>query len=144
MHDAFTKTASVSSVIHRTGTSKVSSKFSPSFGVRHGLIKDPNWPPAQFPEHGSAASRRFRRIATTFDVALRGEQVTVTGDISEGGAMFLLDRRVDTKVIDVIVVGRAARAEVISASKQGNRFAHHCRFLDVTESRPVWEAIASS
>ncbi len=144
MHDAFTKTASVSSVINRTGTSKVSSKFSPSFGVRRGLIKDPNWPPAEFPEHGAAASRRFRRIETTFDVALRGEQVTVKGDVSQGGAMFLLDRRVDTKVIDIVVKGHAARAEVLSASKKGAMFAHHCRFLDVSESQPVWEAIASS
>lgn len=140
----FTKSASLSTVINRTGRTSASDKFSPSFGVRRGLIKDPNWPPAHFPEHGSAASRRFRRIDSTFDVALRGEQVTVTGDISEGGAMFLLDRKVDTKVVDVVVQGKAARAEVLSASKKGLLFAHHCRFLDAAESLPVWEAIAVS
>ncbi len=144
MDNTFTKSGSVSSVINRTGRTTASSKFSPSFGVHRGLIKDPNWPPAQFPEHGTAASRRFRRIDSNFDVALRGEQVAVTGDISEGGAMFLLDRRVDTKVIDVVIKGMAARAEVLSASKKGSMFAHHCRFLDSAESLPVWEAVASS
>lgn len=142
--DAFTRAASVSSVINRTGTTKPSGKFSPSFGVRRGLIKDPNWPPAHFPEGGNAASRRFRRIETKFEVVVRGTRSPVTGDISEGGAMFLLDRRLDTTTIGVVVAGKAARAEVLSVSEKGNLFAHHCRFVDVSESLPVWEAIASS
>jgi hypothetical protein len=144
MHDAFSKAGSVSSVINRTGRSTASGKFSPSFGVHRGLIKDPNWPPAQFPEHGSAASRRFRRIDTRFVVATRGEELSVAGDISEGGAMFLLDRRVDTKVVDVVFNGHSARAEVLSCSKKGALFAHHCRFLDQNESKPVWQAVASA
>lgn len=144
MHDAHSKSASVSSVINRTGTSKPSGKFSPSFGVRHGLIKDPNWPPAQFPESGNAASRRFRRVETKFEVVVRGVRTPVTGDISQGGAMFLLDRRLDTTTIGVVAAGKAARAEVLSVSQKGNLFAHHCRFVDVSESLPVWEAIASS
>ncbi len=144
MHDAFTKSASVSSVINRTSTSKASGKFSPSFGVRHGLIKDPNWPPAEFPEHGTAASRRFRRIDGAFDVAVRGDVVKVKGDLSQGGAMFLLDRRVETKVVDIGLKGQWARAEVLSTSKKGTLFAHHCRFIDASESQPVWEAIAKS
>jgi hypothetical protein len=144
MDNVFTKSNSVGSMINRTGRSTAAGKFSPSFGVRRGLIKDPNWPPAQFPEHGTAASRRFRRVEATFDVALRGEQVRVNGDVSEGGAMFLLDRRVETKVVDVVVQGKAARAEVLSASKKGHFFAHHCRFLDSAESLPVWEAVASA
>jgi hypothetical protein len=148
MSDVFTKSSSVGSVIHRQGRSTAAGKFSPSFGVRRGLIKDPNWPPAQFPEHGSAASRRFRRVESIFDIAItRGqdsESIEVKGDVSEGGAMFLLNRRLDAKHIDVVVKGHAAKAEVLSTSKKGNAFAHHCRFLDVTQSRPVWEAIASS
>lgn len=144
MHDAFSKAGSVSSVINRTGRSTASGKFSPSFGVHRGLIKDPNWPPAQFPEHGTAASRRFRRVDTSFVVATRGEELSVKGDISEGGAMFLLDRRVDTKVVDVVFNGQSARAEVLSCSKKGHLFAHHCRFLDQSESKPVWQAVASA
>ena len=144
MSDVFTKSGSISSVINRKGHSTASGKFSPSFGVHRGLIKDPNWPPAEFPEHGTAASRRFRRVEMTFGVELRGETREVHGDVSEGGAMFLLDRRVETKHVDIIVKGVAARAEVLSASKKGASFAHHCRFIDSAEALPVWEAVASS
>ena len=144
MSDVFTKSNSVSSVIHRKGHSTAAGKFSPSFGVRRGLIKDPNWPPHEFPEHGSAASRRFRRVEMAFGIELRGEAHQVKGDVSEGGAMFLLEHKVDSKHVEIIVKGHAARAEVLSASKKGNFFAHHCRFLDSSESLPVWEAVASS
>lgn len=144
MSDVFTKAGSVSSVINRKGHSTASGKFSPSFGVHRGLIKDPNWPPAEFPEHGTAASRRFRRVEMQFGVELRGEAHQVRGDVSEGGVMFLLDRKVETKHVDIIVKGLAARAEVLSASKKGTAFAHHCRFIDSAEALPVWEAVASS
>ena len=144
MTDVFTKSGSVGSVIHRQGQSTASGKFSPSFGVRRGLIKDPNWPPAHFPEHGTAASRRFRRVESTFDLSFRGEQIEVKGDVSQGGAMFVLNRRLDTKQIEIVVKGHKAKAEVLSTSKKGNAFAHHCRFLDVSESGPVWEAVARS
>lgn len=144
MHDAFSKSNSVSSVINRQGRSTASGKFSPSFGVRRGLIKDPNWPPAHFPESGTAASRRFRRVEVSFTVAARGEELAVKGDVSEGGAMFLLDRRLDTKVVDVVVKGKAARVEILSCSKKGNLFAHHCRFLDRAESEPVWQVVSVS
>jgi hypothetical protein len=144
MSDVFTKSSSVASVINRKGHSTNAGKFSPSFGVRRGLIKDPNWPPHEFPEHGSASSRRFRRVETSFGIELRGEAHDVKGDVSEGGAMFLLDRKLDSKQVDIIVKGHAARAEVLSASKKGNFFAHHCRFLDASESLPVWQAVASS
>jgi hypothetical protein len=58
--------------------------------------------------------------------------------------MFLLDRRVETKHVDIVVKGKAARAEVLSASKKGHAFAHHCRFIDSAEALPVWEAVATS
>ncbi len=144
MDNAFTSSNSVGSVARRRVRSKASAKFSPSFGVHRGLIKDPNWPPAEFPEHGTAASRRFRRVETAFDVGLRGESVTVVGDVSQGGAMFLLGRRVETKVVDIMVQGVSARAEVLSTSKKGALWAHHCRFLDAAESMPVWQQVASS
>lgn len=144
MDNTFTSAGSFSSVSRRRVRSKASEKFSPSFGVHRGLIKDPNWPPAAMPEGGSAASRRFRRVEAKFDVELRGESVTVVGDISQGGAMFLLSRKVETKVVDIVVQGRAARAEILSTSQKGDLFAHHCRFLDSSESLPVWHTIAKS
>ncbi|MFZ5440837.1 MAG: PilZ domain-containing protein [Myxococcota bacterium] len=144
MHDAFTKSASVKSVLNRPVHKKAAEKFSPSFGVHRGLIKDPNWPPAAFPEHGTAASRRFRRVELPFEISLRGEVMAVTGDISEGGAMFLLDHRLDAKHVDVVFKGHQARVEVLSTSKKGARFAHHCRFLDVAEVAPLWAAVAQS
>lgn len=144
MSDVFTKSSTISSVINRKGHSLASGRFSPSFGVHRGLIKDPNWPPAQFPEFGTAKARRFRRVEMSFSVELRGATVNVQGDVSEGGAMFLLDHEVDTKVVDVIVTSKVARAEVLSVSRRGNAFAHHCRFVDTAEARPVWEAVASS
>lgn len=144
MHDAFTKSASVKSVINRSAHTKASEKFSPSFGVHRGLIKDPNWPPAEFPEHGTAASRRFRRVELPFDISVRGESHAVKGDLSQGGAMFLLDRRIETKHIDVVFQGHVARAEVLSTSKKGAAFAHHCRFLDVAEVAPLWAAVSQS
>lgn len=144
MTDVFTKASSVGSVITRQGRSMASGKFSPSFGVHRGLIKDPNWPPARFPEHGTAAARRFRRVELGFEVELRGETASVKGDVSEGGAMFLLDRRVATRHVDIVVKGRVARAEVLSTNEQGNGFAHHCRFIDADEALPVWQAVSRS
>ncbi|MBL8910757.1 MAG: PilZ domain-containing protein [Archangium sp.] len=145
MHDAHSKSGSISSSVSKRSTkSTAAGKFSPSFGVRRGLIKDPNWPPAQFPEHGTAASRRFRRVDTKFIISVRGEEAEVKGDVSEGGAMFLLDRRLDAKTVHVMVGGKAARAEILSCSKKGNAYAHHCRFTSADEAQPVWAAVAIS
>lgn len=145
MHDAHSKSGSISSSVSKRSTkSTAAGKFSPSFGVRRGLIKDPNWPPAQFPEHGTAASRRFRRVDTKFIISVRGEEAEVKGDVSEGGAMFLLDRRLDAKTVHVVVGGKAARAEILSCSKKGNAYAHHCRFTSADEAQPVWAAVAIS
>src|SRR5689334_19456573 len=88
--------------------------------------------------HARAAPRRFRRVEFSFGVELPGEPgswttveaLEVKGDVSEGGAMFLLDRKLDAKTVDIVVKGSTARAEVLSASKKGHYFAHHCRFLD--------------
>ena len=51
-------------------------RFSPSYGVRKGFIKDPNWPPAQFPEEGNATQRRFRRMPASFAVTFEGGAMT--------------------------------------------------------------------
>lgn len=96
------------------------------------------------PENGNGASRRFRRVEFSFGVDLRGETFWVHGDISQGGAMFFLKHKVEAKVVDVVVKGRFARAEVLSTSARGSSLAYHCRFLDTDEAKSVWEAVASS
>lgn len=141
MDNVFTAAGAVSSVAHRKVESKPNASFSPSFGVHHGLIKDPNWPPASFPEQGTAAARRLRRVAAAFEVAFEGGQAAVTGDISAGGAMFLFERALNTGLVYVLVDGHVARAEVLSAHPKDGKFAHHCRFLDVDEAGAVWHAI---
>lgn len=144
MDNVFTAAGALSSVAHRKVESKPSAKFSPSFGVHRGLIKDPNWPPVEFPEHGTAASRRQLRVPARFEVRVRQQQVPVTGDLSSGGAMFLFAWRVDARIIEVRVQGQVARAEVLSTSKKGGQFAHHCRFIDAAEGQRVWAAVEAN
>lgn len=141
MDDGFRKSASPSSVINRTGKSKKAGRFSPSFGVRHGLIKDPNWPPAEMPEKGSASARRSKRVLLPFAIVVQGERYPVTGDISEGGAMFLLGNELQQKTVDIALGDHSARAEILSVSKKGKTWAHHCRFLDAKKARALWAAV---
>ena len=141
MDDAFRKSASAGSVINRTGKSKKSGSFSPSFGVHQGLIKDPNWPPAQMPAEGTAAARRHRRVQIPFVIDVRGDRYDVTGDISQGGAMFLLGNALEQKAVDIVLGDSIARVEVLSISKKGSTFAHHCRFLNTHQGAQVWAAV---
>ncbi len=127
----------------RKTKSKATQRFSPSFAVHHGLISDPNWPPAHFPETGKAAGRKHRRVEFDFRVGLPGMEIPVRGDVSQGGAMFVLNRRVDAKEVTIIVKRKQARAEVVSTSKKGDWYAHHCRFLDAESGHAVWEAVSS-
>jgi hypothetical protein len=144
MDESFTKTQTISTLSRRNLRSSAAGKFSPSFGVHRGLIKDPNWPPSEFPEFGAANSRRFRRVEAAFDVVADGVQLPVKGDMSLGGAMFLLNSRIENQVITVLVKGAQAQAEILSTSKRGFAFAHHCRFLDPSEAAAVWQFIALS
>lgn len=144
MYDSFSKAVPVSSVINRKSRPEPTKKFSPSFAVHHGLIQDPNWPPAEFPESGNAAARRSRRVEANFEVEMRGERHQVHGDLSDGGAMFVLNHKVDTRVVDIVFNGRAARVEVLSISPRGADFSHHCRFVDAGEAQPLWDALNQS
>lgn len=143
MDNPFSKSAPASAVTTRRAHSDERKRFSPSYGVHKGYIKDPNWPPAHFPEEGLAAGRRTRRVQFEFVVELGGHEKTVRGDVSSGGAMFLLDERSGEKEVVVAVKAMRARAEVLSVSKKGERWAHHCRFLDSEEGQAVFEAISS-
>lgn len=143
MDNPFSKSAPASAVTTRRAHSDARRRFSPSYGVHRGYIKDPNWPPAHFPEAGPASARRTRRVETRFDVELPEGTRSVLGDVSAGGAMFLLDERRHERQVVVAVKAMRARAEVLSVSMKGGRFAYHCQFLDVEEGEAVFEAISS-
>jgi len=142
MDDAFSKSGS-SPVTARKAHSESKRRFSPSYGVHKGYIKDPNWPPAHFPEEGMAAARRYRRVEIRFDLELAGEVKSVLGDISAGGAMFLFNESQPGAEVAVIVKGVRARAKVLSVSPKGALFAHHCQFVDAPEGRALFEAVSS-
>ena len=143
MDNPFSKSGNASAVSARHAHSEAKRRFSPSYGVHKGYIKDPNWPPAHFPEDGVAAARRYRRVVVNFEVEFDGVKQAVQGDLSAGGAMFLLPaHRNDTQVV-VILKGVRARAEVLSVSPKGALFAHHCHFIDATEGQALFEAVSS-
>ncbi len=133
------------SVNGRKLASKETMRFSPSYGVRMGFIKDPNWPPAQFPDEGNATDRRYRRIACTFKVRNDdGELISTTGDISSGGARFALKRPLVTDTVEIVGGNRKARAEIIATVSTVNGYVYRTRFLDLIEAEPVVAAIASN
>ncbi len=147
MYDAFEK--SYLSALHRRRVKhqkKTHTKIPASFGVRHGLIKDPNWPPANFPSEGTATQRRFLRIVASYAVRIDGgDIVSVEGNISEGGVMFILPSMVEGAVVEVVAPGvtgqRSARVEVIKARLNGSTVVHHARFVDRSTAAPVWNSI---
>jgi hypothetical protein len=110
-------------------------RFSPSYGVRKGFIKDPNWPPAQFPDEGNATDRRFRRIACSFKIRNDdGELISTTGDISEGGARFALKKPLVTDTVEIVGGEKKARAEIIATVSTVHGYVYRTRFLDTLEA----------
>jgi hypothetical protein len=132
--------AATNSAIHRKTRTSSSEKFSPSYGVHKGYIPDPNWPPAELPEGARAMSRKSRRQVMTYNVLVQNKWVEVKGDLSKGGALFLLPERMEQKYAHVHYGSHVARVEILSTSKKGSMFGHHCRFIDEKESAPLWEA----
>jgi hypothetical protein len=119
-----------------------SSRFSPSYGVRKGFIKDPNWPPAEFPAEGMATSRRFRRIPAAFEVSVGGlAPVKVTGNLSSGGVMFALENVLTSEKIEVVFGGHKAAAEVIASESKGPLFIYRAHFTDLDAASEIWVAL---
>ncbi len=143
MSDVFSSAAQSSAISRRT-KDRASEKFSPSYGVHQGFIPDPNWPPAELPEGGRAMSRKSRRQVMTYNVLVNNAWVEVKGDLSKGGALFLLPERMEQKYAHVHYGSHVARVEILSTSKKGSLYGHHCRFVDATESAPLWEAAKQS
>ena len=144
MDNFFNKAAGASSNRKFSNQPKVA-RFSPSYGVRHGFIKDPNWPPAQFPEEGNAAQRRFRRMPANFEVRIGGgAAVAVSGNVSAGGVMFRLASALVSEQIEVNCGGERAQAEVIAAESDGGQFMYRAHFLDASEAAAVWVALVKA
>ena len=144
MDNVFNKAAGAGSN-RKFGGPKVA-RFSPSYGVRRGFIKDPNWPPAKFPDEGNAANRRFRRMPATFTVRIgdAAESMTVSGNISSGGVMFVMSSVLGSEKIQVSYGGAMAHAEVIASESKGSQFMYRAHFVDVTEAASVWMALVKA
>jgi hypothetical protein len=137
MFDAHNKAAGANAHRrHNTGTMK----FSPSYGVRAGFIKDPNWPPAHMPEEGNAARRRHLRVNCSFVVRVSGSGVPVNGDLSAGGARFTLDRAAGSEV-EVVAGSLTARAHVLQVIEANGRFTHRAQFVDPNAGNAVFSAV---
>lgn len=140
MYDAHDR-SNLRKVITRRAKSSVTEKFSPSFGVHQGMIPDPNWPPAEFPEGNVAMQRKDRRVACGFTLEVDGKRSEVTGDLSRGGAMFLLPARVAVQVVIIEVRGVRAEARVLSTSERNNQVAHHAQFIDADAAKALWKKL---
>jgi len=117
-------------------------RFSPSYGVRKGFIKDPNWPPAEFPAEGLATSRRFRRIPASFQVSVGGNApITVTGNLSSGGVMFAMANVLTSEKIEIAFAGHKAAAEVIASESKGPMFIYRAHFTDLDAAGEIWVSL---
>ena len=140
MYDAHDRT-NLRKILTRRVKTSVTEKFSPSFGVHHGMIPDPNWPPAEFPEGTVAMQRKDRRVACDFNVELGGVSTKVTGDLSRGGAMFLLPAAAGQDVVTVELRGVRAEARVLSTSPRNGQIAHHAQFMDPESAKVLWKKL---
>ncbi len=107
---------------------------SPSYGVHRGFIRNPNWPPG--PGVEMPTDRRLaKRVRYQFDLLYAGKAIAVSGDVSETGAMFVLDRVMPSKNVEILVrvpaesQPRRLAGEVIRTSYKGQFIAHHVKFL---------------
>ncbi len=144
MYDAISKAAGASDRTFKART--VRARFSPSYGVHKGYIQDPNWPPAFYPEDRSANARRSLRIDCAFEVVFsEGAARYVQGDLSRGGARFIVPSRLDEAKVAVLVkddgASVRARADVLSCAPKGDSFEYRARFADPTEGEAVWTAM---
>ncbi len=144
MHDAFTRAASRDTLSHRKLKDKNAYRFSPSYGVHKGMIPDPNWPPARFPEDSTAMARVHRRVPARFKVESDGKVYEVKGDMSKGGAMFMLPTKLDVQTVEVRLGDLAARAQLLAAHEKGAEVSHHVRFLDEGEATALWTVAKKS
>ena len=137
MFDAINKAGGIG---HRLGLKSGGMHFSPSYGVRNGFIKDPNWPPAQMPEDGSVSNRRQLRVKCGFMIRIAGANLVPTfGDISSGGAKFTLDAAIGNEV-EVLAGDFVAKAEVLQVLKGAGKFTYRVKFTDPEAGNQIFES----
>jgi len=141
MDNVFTKAAGAGSNRKFTQGPK-GARFSPSYGVRKGFIKDPNWPPAEFPTEGLATSRRFRRILAAFEVRVGdGAVQKVTGNLSSVGVMFAMEGVLGGHTVQVMFGGHTAAATVIASELKDGMFVYRAHFTDLDAAGEIWVAL---
>lgn len=121
---------------------------SPSYGVHRGFIRNPNWPPG--PGVEMPTDRRMaKRVRYQFDLLYAGNAIAVNGDLSETGAMFVLDRLMPSKNVEISVrvpaesEPRRLAGEVIRTSYKGQFIAHHVKFFQGSLDGAIGQMINS-
>lgn len=114
-----------------------------SLGVRLGYVADIE---RATPE-GQPSKRRSKRIPTSVRILRDNSWVRVPGDLSAGGMLLLLDGRVETPQLEVVIelpegAGRwHTRATILRREQRGRRVAHHLRFENSDEVAGLAEVI---
>jgi hypothetical protein len=85
--------------------------------------------------------RKDRRVACDFNVELGGALTKVTGDLSRGGAMFLLPAAAGQDVVTVELRGVRAEARVLSTSPRNGQIAHHAQFMNPETAKVLWKKL---
>jgi hypothetical protein len=101
-----------------------------------GFIPNPNWPPP--PGSEDPTERRTAvRVPLAFQLGLgRGQRIAVSGNVSAGGAMFLLNQPLQNPRIDIYVKLPAETqethvvGELIAASPDRGAVVHRVRWVD--------------
>jgi hypothetical protein len=114
--------------------------FSPSYGVRNGYVADVERPTAK-------NQRAARRVPTSFDVFVDGVWRHVAGDVSAGGALFLLPEGARIEKVTIVIKGSDPKHQwklsgiIRRISRRGERFAHHVQFTDVSQTEGLAELL---
>lgn len=122
---------------------KKTSGISASMGVRLGYVADVERPPPE----GMPSKRQSKRIPTSLRIFRDGAWHRVAGDLSAGGALLLLDGKVETPELEVIIeladgTGRwQTHAKILRRELRGRRIAHHLRFENADDVAGLGEAI---
>ncbi len=140
MYNAFDKPKG-KRILNRKLKTGAAERFSPSYGVHRGRIPDPNWPPSQFPDDGTAMKRKDRRVMCDFTILSGGKKYKVHGDLSRGGVMFFLPDLIRSTDVSVQFNKVVAKATIQSTSTQQKGVAHRAKFIDPEEGNEIWDAL---
>jgi hypothetical protein len=142
MEDAFSGSGGLR---HTRKFAKAGRSYSPSYGVKKGLIRDPHWPAPLTDGEGASPRRQSLRVPTTFEVHSSSSKFTVQGDLSVGGAMFVAPNRIEDEYV-VIVPEKdhtiRARGKIIGRRTEANGVVHHVRFDDEPETAQIERLVA--